>query len=136
MSKHEELIERLRCFDRVTCNEAADALEALEAQALEIEGLRKQDEALIRQMLEALKQFQYRACESIHPDFVDEAITAGRARLELPHGRCGCEALRKDAERYRAFIDCGQPICFLGEEYFGKDALDAAIDAAKGALHD
>lgn len=38
MSKHEELIERLRCFDRVTCNEAADALEA---QAREIEGLRK-----------------------------------------------------------------------------------------------
>ena len=47
-----------------------------------------------------------------------------------------CDALRKDAERYRAFIDCGQPICFLGEQYFGKDALDAAIDAAKGALHD
>lgn len=45
------------------------------------------------------------------------------------------EGLRKDAERYRAFIDCGQPICFLGEEYFGKDALDAAIDAAKGEPH-
>lgn len=117
MSKHKELIERLRCFDYVTCNEAADALEA---QAREIEGLRaarqayasefplnnegepdvgsihqniramkakiesllKQDDALILQLVEALKQFQYRACESIHPDFVDEAITAGRARLE------------------------------------------------------
>jgi len=45
------------------------------------------------------------------------------------------EGLRKDAERYRAFIDCGQPICFLGYEYFGKDALDAAIDAAKWAPH-
>lgn len=78
MNKHEELIERLRCFDRATCNEAADTLEA---QAREIDGL------------------------------------------------------RKDAERYRAFIDCGQPICFLGDEYFGKDALDAAIDAAKGAPH-
>ena len=44
--------------------------------------VRKQDEALIRQMLEALKQFQYRVCESIHPDFVDEAVTAARARLE------------------------------------------------------
>lgn len=41
MSKHTELIERLRCFDRVTCNEAADALEA---QALEIEALRKDAE--------------------------------------------------------------------------------------------
>ena len=40
-----------------------------------------------------------------------------------------------DAERYRAFIDCGQPVCFLGEEYFGKEALDAAIDAAKGGQH-
>ena len=48
----------------------------------ELTALRKQDTALIRQMLEALKQFQYRACESIHPDFVDEAIAAGRARLE------------------------------------------------------
>lgn len=78
MSKHEELIDRLRCFDRVTCNEAADALKA---QAREI------------------------------------------------------EALRKDAERYRTFIDCGQPICFLGYEYFGKEALDAAIDAVKGEPH-
>ena len=43
--------------------------------------VRKQDAALIRQMMEALKQFQYRACESIHPDFVDEAVTAARARL-------------------------------------------------------
>lgn len=50
------------------------------ARTIEAE-VRKQDDALIRQMLEALKQFQYRACESIHPDFVDEAITAGRARL-------------------------------------------------------
>lgn len=37
MTQHTDLIERLRCFDRVTCNEAADALEA---QAREIEGLR------------------------------------------------------------------------------------------------
>ena len=35
-----------------------------------------------------------------------------------------------DAARYRAFIECGQPICFMGEEYYGKAALDAAIDAA------
>ncbi len=48
--------------------------------AIEAE-VRKHDDALIRQMMEALKQFQYRACESIHPDFVDEAITAARARI-------------------------------------------------------
>ena len=38
MIQHTDLIERLRCFDRVTCNEAANALEA---QAREIERLRK-----------------------------------------------------------------------------------------------
>jgi len=93
MSKHAELIERLRLeptasqflnlsdlFAAMT-QERKQAADALEAQAREIEGL------------------------------------------------------RKDAERYRAFIDCGQPICFLGKEYFGKEALDAAIDAAKGAPH-
>ena len=88
MSKHEELIKSLRAsaaampFDAAVAVQYRAAADALEAQAREIEGL------------------------------------------------------RKDAERYRAFIDCGQPICFLGEEYFGKEALDAAIDAAKGALHD
>ena len=69
MSKHDELIERLRCFDRVSCNQAADALEA---QAREIEGLRKQDDALILQLVEALENF---------PSGRSQAITAGRARL-------------------------------------------------------
>lgn len=41
MSKHEELIERLRCFDRLACN---DAIGVIEAQAREIEGLRKKAE--------------------------------------------------------------------------------------------
>ena len=87
MSKHEELIKSLRAsaaampFDAAVAVQYRAAADALEAQAREIEGL------------------------------------------------------RKDAERYRAFIDCGQPICFLGYEYFGKDALDAAIDAAKWAPH-
>ena len=87
MSNHDELIERLRAsaaampFDAAVAVQYRAAADALEAQAREIEGL------------------------------------------------------RKDAERYRAFIDCGQPICFLGYEYFGKEALDAAIDAAKWAPH-
>lgn len=37
MSKHEDLIEVLRCIGSAICSEAADALEA---QAREIEGLR------------------------------------------------------------------------------------------------
>ena len=39
------------------------------------------------------------------------------------------DSVLEDAARYRAFIECGQPICFMGEEYYGKAALDAAIDA-------
>lgn len=41
MTQHTELIERLRWIDGVTCNAAADALEA---QAMEIERLRKDAE--------------------------------------------------------------------------------------------
>lgn len=41
--------------------------------------------------------------------------------------------LRPDAERYREFIDCGFPITFLGVDYCNKAALDAAIDATRGA---
>jgi hypothetical protein len=84
MSKHEELIERVMdvpCYTEDDAKALAVIADELEAQAREIEGL------------------------------------------------------RKDAERYRAFIDCGQPICFLGKEYFGKEVLDAAIDAVKGAPH-
>ena len=44
--------------------------------------------------------------------------------------RAPAESVLEDAARYRAFIECGQPICFMGEEYYGKAALDAAIDAA------
>lgn len=45
------------------------------------------------------------------------------------------EALRADAERYAHFIESSprQEICFLGESYFGKAELDAAIDAAMRA---
>ena len=43
MSKHAELIERLRYFDRLACN---DAIGVIEAQAREIEGLRKDAERL------------------------------------------------------------------------------------------
>ena len=52
--------------------------------------------------------------------------------------RAPADSVLEDAARYRAFIECGQPICFMGEEYYGKAALDAAIDAARkqGANHD
>ena len=40
--------------------------------------------------------------------------------------------LRFDGERYRAFFDAGLPITYLGEQYQGKDSLDAAIDATLG----
>lgn len=43
MTQHTGLIDRLRCFDRVSCNEAADALES---QAQEIAALKEQVEGL------------------------------------------------------------------------------------------
>ena len=84
MSKHEELIERLRAsaaampFDAAVAVQYRAAADALEAQAREIEGLRKQDDALILQLVEALDGVH----AGEHQGGVDEAITAGRARLE------------------------------------------------------
>ena len=73
---------------------------------------------------------------------LDQALASARnamldywAATPQPTQAREIEGLRKDAERYRTFIDCGQPICFMGYEYFGKEALDAAIDAAKGGQH-
>ena len=84
MSKHEELIERLRAsaaampFDAAVAVQYRAAADALEAQAREIEGLRKQDDALIQQLVEALDGVH----AGEHQGGVDEAIAAGRARLE------------------------------------------------------
>lgn len=61
MSNHDELIERLRAsaaampFDAAVAVQYRAAADALEAQAREIEGLRKQDDALILQLVEALE---------------------------------------------------------------------------------
>ena len=79
MSKHEELIKSLRAsaaampFDAAVAVQYMAAADALEAQAREIEGLLKQDDALILQLVEALENF---------PSGRSQAITAGRARLE------------------------------------------------------
>lgn len=51
------------------------------AHAIEAE-VRKQDEALIRQLVEAL---EYHRAQTRPIDRTDEAITAGRARLGRPH---------------------------------------------------
>lgn len=79
MSKHEELIERLRCFDRVTCNEAADALEA---QAREIEGLRKDAERY--RLLRKCGVDSYDACGSGKK--LDAECDAAIAAKGAPHG--------------------------------------------------
>lgn len=46
-----------------------------------------------------------------------------------------CRALDSDdaadARRYRAFFDAGLPITFLGQPYWTKADLDAAIDQAQ-----
>ena len=51
------------------------------ARAIEAE-VRKQDEALILQLVEAL---EYHRAQTRPIDRTDEAITAGRARLGRPH---------------------------------------------------
>lgn len=56
MSKPEDLIEVLRCIGSAICNEAADALEA---QAREIEGLRK--DAYRAEQLEQLARYMFEA---------------------------------------------------------------------------
>ena len=92
MSKHEELTKSLRAsaaampFDAAVAVQYRAAADALEAQAREIEGLRKQDDALILQLVEALEDLavageeawsEERPCVRIGK----EAATAGRARL-------------------------------------------------------
>ena len=47
------------------------------------------------------------------------------------------DAMRADAQRYRAFFTSGLPVCFEGQDHYSKADCDAAIDAAlKGADHD
>lgn len=48
------------------------------------------------------------------------------------YGEACAAAERADADRWRYFIEASprQEICFLGESYFGKVKLDAAVDAA------
>ena len=90
MSKHEELIERLRAsaaampFDAAVAVQYRAGADALEAQAREIEGLRKEYDMLIQQMLEALETcndsgyYPY----SYDDELVEAAAAAARARLE------------------------------------------------------
>lgn len=86
MNKHEELIERLRASSEIGLDpdDAYAAADALEAQAREIEELRKDDDALIRQMLEALETcndsgyYPY----SYDDELVEKAAAAARAWLE------------------------------------------------------
>ena len=61
-------------------------------------------------------------------EIIRERIDAAKAAIRA---RAPADSVLEDAARYRAFIECGQPICFMGEEYYGKAALDAAIDAAR-----
>ena len=81
MSNHDELIERLRAsaaampFDAAVAVQYRAAADALEAQAREIEGLRKEYDMLIRQMLEALER-----CTK-HNDDDYAAMAAASARL-------------------------------------------------------
>ena len=85
-------------------------------------------EAVSRRITGKLKKAIYKALFS-------SAHDAEMAGLEASVGHLGrlVDELRPDAERYRAFFDAGLPITYLGEQYGDKAALDAAIDATRGA---
>ena len=93
MSKHAELIVALRANSAFmpsihAADQCARAADALEAQAREIEGLRKEYDMLIQQMLEALETcsdsgyYPY----SYDEELVEKAAAAARARLGRSHG--------------------------------------------------
>ena len=74
-----------------------------------------------------------RAHPKSEPEFWPDALRVKYMADEISDLRAAlatADSVLEDAARYRAFIECGQPICFMGEEYYGKAALDAAIDAA------
>ena len=73
----------------------------------------------------------YSACQLAPGEGVVDAVARIESLLTeaITAARAPAESVLEDAARYRAFIECGQPICFMGEEYYGKAALDAAIDA-------
>lgn len=58
MTQHAELIERLRCFDRVSCTQAADALEAQEAEIARLNKAKEHAELMLEVScnLKALEQ--------------------------------------------------------------------------------
>lgn len=79
MSKPEDLIEVLRCIGSAICSEAADALEA---QAREIEGLRKDAERY--RLLRKCGVDSYDACGS--GEKLDAECDAAIAAKGAPHG--------------------------------------------------
>lgn len=114
MTQHTDLIDRLRCFDRVTCNEAANALEA---QAREIAELKAQLAATAKNAFEAMPhdiplRMKREICVSaawsgsmvsrmyteLRKAFTGEPY---RANEDLDAALLEVERLRKDAERYQ-----------------------------------
>ena len=63
------------------------------------------------------------------PRYIKDAPAAHKAST-LQQARLKQEqADREDARRYRAFFGTGLLITYLGEDYYDKPSLDAAIDA-------
>jgi len=162
MSKHAELIERLRCFDRVTCNEAADALEA---QAREIEGLQAQLAATAKSAFEAMphdipRRMKRKICVEtgwsmsmvsrayieLRAAFTGEKYTAN---ADLDAAMSEIEGLRKALAPFAAYEHVRSTIggttpkegvlwgCHsrAGSAEITVEDMQAAIDAVKGAPH-
>lgn len=76
----------------------------------------------------------FKACHN--SDIVRANLKAIRYEADrASHDRLSAEveALRKDARRWRFFIDCGQPVTFLGVDYHDTASLNEAIDQAMQA---
>lgn len=150
MNKHTELIERLRCFDRVTCNEAADALEA---QAREIASMQQQESELctlhamaeaeckrLRAEVEGLNAARVAYASEFPPDG-DGHPDVGSIHQNIRAMKKESDTLRKDAERYRWLrhgdndekVLCNGPVAKDYWYLLRNEKLDAAIDAANGA---
>ncbi|WP_228897777.1 hypothetical protein [Acidovorax sp. Leaf73] len=158
MTKHTDLIERLRCFDRVTCNDAADALEA---QVREMAELKAQLSATAKNAFEAmphdiLRRMKDAICEETgwSGSMVSRMYTELRkaftgepykANEDLDAALLEIEGSRKDAGRYKFLRKChwtDSPPTYvvttleglkLNAMTYSDDRLDEVLDARVAA---
>ena len=130
MSKHGELIERLRWVDRPTCNEAADALEA---QAREIADMQQQESELCT--LHAMAEAECKKLRAEIEALKEQMASTTKSAFEaMPHDiprrmkrKICVETGWSMSMVSRAYIE--MRAAFTGEKYTANEELDAALTA-------